>query len=95
MSGSASLGSNPSSRIFPEMWALHAAPEVLSPYRARTRTILVPARLTNSFPAVNQIFSRQGAFRYELPTSATRTLRLFRAAIMNAIHTESRATTDE
>ena len=73
----------------------NAAPDDFSPYNAIFTIINMPSSYRNSVPANVQIFSLQSAVRYELCTSQSNISRLFNAAIVKAILTESLDITDE
>ena len=74
---------------------LHTAPELFNQYNALVITICFPAFDPNSGPAIVYTFSRQSAFKYALPISATRTSKSFNAATVNAILMLSHDITDD
>ena len=74
---------------------LNAAPDDLRPYSAIFMIMMVPASCANSGPATVHIFSLHFAVRYAFCISHARMSKLFKAAMVSAIQTESRNTTDE
>ena len=75
--------------------AIHEAPYYLIPYSGLTITITFPFLSPCSKPAINHIFSLQGALRYKFPTSQAMKSRSFNYAMRKAMRTLSLDTTEE